>query len=191
MEFRNLDQFENFVTKKAKSFAKKIAKQAKLDFKKKIDKLNNSFLNSSDFNKIKTSLVGEYGFTPEEVSSLDNIVNAMNRSSNIVDNGDSFIIEYVNLSTLYNQPEAQHQLSGRSNSGEVVSWAEWLEEGVSIFGFSYSDKESASSRSGKGVMEEGGSWKIRPTRAFSNIAKSTGLEDAKKIMTLSVRRVRK
>jgi len=191
MEFRNIDEFENFVEKKANQFAKKVAIQAKALFKKKIVELNRSFLSSSDFNKIKTSLVGEYGFTPEEVSSLDKIVDAMSRSSNIVDKGDSFVIEYVNLSELYNQPEAQHNLSSSSRAGEVVSWAEWLEEGASIIGSSYSGKDSPSSRSGKGTMVDGGAWRIRPTRAFSNLAKKIGLEGTRKIMTLAVRRVKK
>jgi len=185
-----MNQFENFIVKKAEAIAKKVAKQAEIGFKKKIDELNKSFLNSSDFKKIKTSLVGEYGFTPEEVSSLDNIVDAMNRSTVTKSGSDYFVVEYVNLAELYNQPESQHQLSAKSRAGEVVSWAQWLEEGVSVFGFSYSDKNSDSSRSGKGVMEAGGSWKIRPTRAFSNLAKNMGLDGAKKVMTLAVRKVR-
>jgi hypothetical protein len=190
MEIKNLGEFEGFLDKKTKQIGKLVATQARKLFQKKIEELNEAFLTSSDFKNIKTRLVGEYGFTPEEVQSLDNIVDAMTRVSNI-DDSDGFVIQYVNLRALHNQPEAQHGLSSSSRAGEVVSWTEWLEEGVSITGHSYTAKPSPDSRSGKGIMSEGGAWALRPTRAFSNLSKKFGLKEAKEIMTLSVKRVKR
>ena len=52
LEFRNIDQFEAFVSSKIKKLSKKIVKNAEKDFRKKIDELNNSFLNLKDFKDI-------------------------------------------------------------------------------------------------------------------------------------------
>ena len=191
MVFNNLDAFESFFNKKLDSIAKKITRQAKAEFSKKIDELNKAFLNSSDYNNIKGSLLGEYGFTSEEVSALDNIVDAMNRVSDIESTDTSYVVQYVNLEELHKQPEAAHSLFVSPDSGEQVSWTRWLEEGASVLGYSFSDDQSKSSRSGKGTMKAGGGWRLRPTRAFSEIAKKVGIDDVKKIMTLSIRKIKK
>jgi len=191
MEFLNLDAFAAFLEKKANSIGKAIAREAQKEFEKKIAELNNAFLSSRDFRDIKGKLQGEYGFTNEEVAGLDNIVDAMERSSKVTKDDTSFIIEYVNLKDLYGQPEASHSLSNAKGPGETISWAQWLEEGASIVGYSFDSRNSKSSRSGKGVMEEGGAWRLRPTRAFSKIAKNLDLGDLRNMMTLVVKRVSK
>ncbi len=191
MGFRNLDSFNSFLDRKLESIAKKVTRQAKAEFDKKIEELNKAFLNSSDFRNIQGSLVGEYGFTPEEVSALDNIVTAMNRVTDREATDTSYVIQYVNLEELHKQPEAAHNLFVRPDRGEQVAWTRWLEEGASVLGYSFSDEDTKTSRSGKGTMASGGSWRLRPTRAFSQLSKKVGIDDVKKIMTLSIRKIKK
>lgn len=191
MGFNNLDGFERFLDRKLDSLAKKVAKEARVEFEKKIKELNTAFLNSADFRAIKGTLVGEYGFTPEEVSALDNIIDAMTRVSNKEESDYSFVIEYVSLSELHKQPEAAHNLFVRPDDGEQVAWTRWLEEGASILGYSYDPETSKSSRSGKGTMEKGGGWRLRPTRAFSKLAKKLNFKDLRGVMALAVRRVKR
>jgi len=191
LEFRNIDQFEAFVSSKIKKLSKKIVKNAEKDFRKKIDELNNSFLSLKDFSDIKTKLVGEYGFTEGEVQALDNIVDAMSRVSRYHSSDTGFVVEYIALAELHEQPEARHTLTNAKNGGETISWTRWLEDGASVLGYTFSAKDSENSRSGKGVMSEGGAWRLRPTRAFSNLRKQLKLEDVKKILSISIKKIAK
>jgi len=40
-------------------------------------------------------------------------------------------------------------------------------------------------------MSEGGAWRLRPTRAFSNLRKQLKLEDVKKILSISIKKIAK
>jgi hypothetical protein len=191
LEFKNLSELETFISSRIKKISKKIMKEAEKDFRKKIDELNNSFLNSKDFREIKTRLVGEYGFTEGEVQALDNIVDAMSRVSKYTSSDSEFVVEYISLAELHGQPEARHTLTSAKSGGETISWTRWLEDGASVLGYTFSAKDSENSRSGKGVMSEGGAWRLRPTRAFSNLRKQLKLEDVKKILSISIKKIAK
>jgi hypothetical protein len=191
LEFKNLGAFEEFVSSRVKRISKKIVKIAEKDFRKKIDELNRAFLSSKDFKDIKTRLVGEYGFTDGEAQALDGIVDAMNRVNRVQSTDSEFIVEYLPLEELHEQPEARHTLSNSAGSGESISWTRWLEDGASVLGYSFSAKASEDSRSGKGIMNEGGAWRLRPTRAFSNLRKKLRIEDVKKTLSISIRKVSK
>lgn len=190
MEFRNLDQFEKFLEKKAERIAKAFVKEAEAEFRKQIERLNKAFLSSSSFKEIKSSLAGEYGFTKDEIANLGDIVNAMSRVSKESKTNDSFVIQYVNLEELHAQPEAQHALTSEDGT-EVISWTKWLEEGATVLGYSFSPKGGKESRSGEGVMKKGGAWRLRPARGFTKLRKNLDLSELKKRMSLVVKRVKK
>lgn len=190
MEFRNLDQFEKFLDKKLGKIAKAFTKEAEQEFKSQIDRLNRSFLSSKAYRDVKGSLAGEYGFTKNEIAALDNIIDAMTRVSSQSKTDDSFVIQYVNLEDLHAQPEAQHALTSKYGT-DVISWTRWLEEGVSVLGYSFSPEGGKDSRSGKGIMKKGGAWQLRPARGFTKLRNNLELSELKKKMSLVVKRIKK
>jgi len=190
MSFRNLGSFESFLDKKLDKIAKQFTKEAEETFRSQVEILNRAFLNSKAFREIKGSLVGEYGFTRDEVASLDSIIQAMDRVSTEEKSDYSFVIQYVDLNALHAQPEAQHELTSHETP-VTVSWTKWLEEGASVAGFSFARGGGKDSRSGKGIMKEGGTWVLRPSRGFTGLRKSLDLAKIKRDLSLVVKRVRK
>ena len=154
--------------------------------------LRDAFKNSSEFNDIKTKFVGEFGFTPEELSRLDRILDLLIPGSNDITVGEiktgigtkSILLQWVDYEKLKQHDYAQHELtkldssSGGFSITGVVSWVEWLQEGVSVIGYEFSPvnaRNNKFSRSGEGIMMQSeGTFVLKPTRIFDKIAASSG-----------------
>ncbi len=159
-------------------------------------KLQLEFATSSEFEDIKTQMVGEFGFTPQEVAKLDRILDLMVPGGNDITTTQvkigpgKFLMElnWVDFSKLKTHEFAQHELTKLDKNGnvisvtDIISWVEWLEEGETFRGFQFvksggileGSAVSNRSRSGEGLMREvtGGVFAIEPTRVFEIIAKS-------------------
>lgn len=155
--------------------------------------LRDMFANSKEYNDIKTGLVGEFGFTNEEVTNLDRILTLMVPGANNVTFGTiktgfgsdkSILLEWVDFEALKEHQFAQHPLT-RVNGPlvrgitAIVSWIDWLENGVVVRGFEFSDvnaKNKRFSRSGEGIMRplENNIFEIKPSRVFERIGKEAG-----------------
>lgn len=158
---------------------------------REIQRLTDEVLQSDEFQQLKTpALIGRIGFTPEEVERLDNIeaVIAPRRSSPITNvekdltpGSPSITMQWVDMDRLKEHPIADHPLtrldpqSGQFvDTGTVVSWIEWWEEGVTIRGHVFSRGNQTNqdfSRSGEGIMMErqGGLFLLRPARVFQRV----------------------
>jgi hypothetical protein len=98
----------------------------------------------------------------------------------------SIELQWVDFDKLKDHPIAQHPLtrfnrdSGQfENTGTIVSWIEWWEEGVTIRGhiFSRGNRQNTQfSRSGQGIMQRrnGSFFMLEPTRVFERV----GLQQA-------------
>ena len=157
--------------------------------------LRNTFANSTSYKDLKGRLVGEFGFTPTEVQNLDNILSLFvpSKSNPIVkirttdrrSSGFSMMLEWVDYPKLKDHNLAQHVLTRLDEDGnvvgitDVVSWVEWLEEGATIRGYTFTKPGGTHggkntkdrSRSGKGLMrKDGGIWTFQPTEILKNLA---------------------
>ena len=151
------------------------------------------FLNTPEFQALKSDpiTIGKFGFTREEISKLDAIASLLvpgphdvtkidTKSSTNTENFS--ILSWVDLESLYNHELSNHELTkfnkstGQFEVTEVVSWTKWLQEGVNIFGHTFSRNLGLGglfSRSGQGLMIQSGStFFLRPTRIFSQVGNS-------------------
>jgi len=180
---------------------------------KNAEYLRDTFKSSSEFGDLKGKLVGQFGFTPEEVAQLDRILDLLVPGSNKVtvtrtkygQDEYSIALEWVDMSQLKAHPFAQHDLTTLDETGSVtgvtdtVSWVEWLEEGVSVIGYYFSKVPASSksrsvanrSRSGAGLMKksQGGVWTFQPTRVFEGIAKMENGKFLKKGFKLIAKKI--
>lgn len=157
--------------------------------------LQQTFASSEEFQSLSGRLKGQFGFTDAEVANLDRILRLLVPGSHGITvkrvkttgNRFSIILDWADYAKLRDHDYAQHALTKLDAAGnvvritDVVSWVEWLEEGVSIFGYQFFRPNStniAFSRSGEGLMRprDGSSFVFEPTRVFERIAK---LEDGK------------
>lgn len=171
--------------------------------------LRTVFANSQEFQDLKGRLVGEFGFTPEEVSQLDRILELLVPGahgitvSNVKTGPGQFLmqLEWVDFKALKRHDFAQHVLSKLDSSGavdsitDIISWVEWLEEGATIRGFEFFRPDSKNrrfSRSGEGLMKQtdGGVWSFQPTRVFERIAKEEKGRFLKKGFGLLIKRAK-
>jgi len=146
------------------------------------------FANSSEYQDIKSRMVGEFGFTPEEVAGLDRILDLLVPSTDnditvsfittgIAKSTKFMILEWVDFSKLKEHPIAQHELTKLDAAGsvigitDIVSWIEWLEEGETIRGYEFFKSNESMSRSGAGLMrrDTGNIFVLEPTRIFERI----------------------
>jgi hypothetical protein len=174
--------------------------------------LRDIFASSKEFGELKGKFVGEFGFTPEEVGNLDNILSLlMPGDSKIVtakvtarkSSTFSMILEWVDYDKLKDHAYAQHLLTKLDADGnvksvtDIVSWVEWLEEGATVRGYTftkpggtYEGKDTtARSRSGQGLMrKDGGMWTFKPTAVLGEIAKGEDNKFLKKGFGILVER---
>ena len=165
------------------------ARGGPLLIKQQAEILRNVFKDSPEYASIKTDMVGEFGFTSQEVGNLDRILELLVPGNSPITISDikaskgrpkSLMLKWVDFNQLKDHEFAQHALTRLDNTGsvtgvtDIVSWVEWLDEGVSILGFTFSDAigQNRRSRSGEGVMQQqkGGSFTIQPSRVFERIA---------------------
>jgi len=145
-----------------------------------------AFANSAEFNNMKTKLVGEFGFTPDELAGLDKVLDLLMPQNEVttsfldtVGSTKFLILEWVDYQKLKTHPLVQHPLTKLDKFGKVVSvtdvisWVEWLEEGVTVAGYSFfrpNNKNIDRSRSKQGLMRKSnGFFVIDPTRIFEKI----------------------
>ncbi len=184
---RHIDQFSSNVKSKANDFMMRIFKSPQMQkfLFEQSNFLTTQLSNSSEWSALHNQLIGEFGFTPEEVSRLNEILPFIETGSNIskveisVSTNRCFaVLQWVDFEELKNHPLAQHALTRRGeNIGSgwdiisYVSWIDWLENGETIEGYSFIDKAwGAYSRSGKGIMKKGGLWQFEPTHIFEQIS---------------------
>ena len=149
--------------------------------------LKDLFANSQEYDAIKGNLVGQFGFTPAEVNNLDRILTLM-----VPDNDITYktiesvggvwwaMLEWVNYNKLKSHSYAQHELtridpvSGIVTVTSIVSWIQWLEEGISVADHAYMRANRfnrANSRSEVGLMcnQPGFTFVIPPSRIFERL----------------------
>jgi hypothetical protein len=164
--------------------------QSKSLLQEQAEVLKDFFAKSPEFAAIKTSLVGEFGFTPAEIANLDRILTLLvpdnditKTSTETIGSAKLLILEWVDFNRLKEHPFSQHVLTKLDSTGrvigitDIVSWIEWLEDGVTIRGFQFfkpNFTNIARSRSGEGLMREipGSLFKIEPSRIFQKIEKN-------------------
>lgn len=165
------------------------ARGGPLLIKQQAEILRNAFRDSPEFASIKTDMVGEFGFTNQEVANLDRILELLVPGNGPITISDikaskgrpkSLMLKWIDFGKLKDHEFAQHALTRLDNTGsitevtDIVSWIEWLEEGVSVLGYTFSDAigQKGRSRSGEGIMQQqkGGSFTIQPSRVFERIA---------------------
>lgn len=157
---------------------------------------------SQEFQALKTpTLIGKFGFTPQEVSKLDDIFPVIGpgnsnevTSINKVTSGKklSAVLQWVDFEKLKFHQVADHpltKLNPRTGTFEVegvVSWIEWWEHGVTIRGHIFTRgnvRSLPSSRSQEGLMQtrSGSVFQLHPTRIFERTGEQAGKAVADKI----------
>lgn len=197
----NRGEFE----RKLKSIIDKKQKQVIKDLEKYLvglnDILGEKFASSKEFNDIKGPLRGEFGFTDQEVAKLDSIINVIKKDNSVTKisaSKDRVILEWVDFRVLKDHQLAQHELTklntktGLFEVVQTVSWVDWLENGLSITGYDFSEAGGKNSRSKQGIMkEESGLFKLPKTKVFEKIAKSIDKKTIKAgIATILEKKVR-
>ena len=170
------------------------------------------FQQSQEFNALKTTLVGEFGFTPEEVVNLNRVFQLLLPQNEVTKttikatkDRTLAVLDWVDFDKLKEHSFAQHPLTrfnaetGQFEITQIISWVEWLEEGATVRGYvpllNLKPNMLPYSRSGKGLMipKSGGIWTFPPTSLFRNIAESFKgkvLEDFKKGIGILISRTK-
>ncbi len=176
--------------------------------KQQAEILKQSFASSTEFQELGGRLLGQFGFTPQEVSNLDRILTLLvpgdnEITFNIVKIGNTLeaILQWVDFQKLKTHSFAQHALTKLDAQGnviditDVVSWVEWLENGVSIAGYQFfrpAGRFSKFSRSGEGLMrEKAGTFVLKPTRVFERTGRGAKKNFLKKGFGLLVKTLAK
>lgn len=190
----NEREFERFLTKEITKRVGQAIRNSEPFLMKQAELLRDKFANSEEFRAVQTRLVGEFGFTPQEVRDLQRILTLLVPGSNkvtqlkVTSRASEFaaILEWVDFDQLKTHPFAQHDLTrldpmtGSFTLTETVSWVDWLENGQVVRGYVFNpirtgnDPSARFSRSGRGIMQlaRGGFWEFRPTKVFDKIGKT-------------------
>lgn len=159
---------------------------------------------SSEFKNLSGRLVGEFGFTPEEVANLDRILDLLLPGNQVTDielitnsRRSVAILKWVNFDRLRIHPFAQHDLTkGHPDNiqlTETISWVDWLENGATITGYSFSRPnaiEKESSRSGEGIMRaDDGIWTFQPTQIFKRAGNSINVSEMRRGFGIVLRNI--
>jgi hypothetical protein len=155
--------------------------------------LREAFASSPEFNEMKTSQLGQFGFTPEELAQLDKVLQLLVPGNHNITvsqirttpgRSKLLLLQWVNFEELTKHPFTQHELTRLDEQGnvieitDVISWVEWLERGATFRGFQFfkpggtfqGGQLSLRSRSGEGLMRKvGGVFIIEPTRIFERL----------------------
>ncbi len=155
---------------------------------------------SPEWGELTGKLVGEFGFAPYEMQKFSEVIKMLiPLNSPVVKlevmagvNNKYAILHWVDWQKLAWSDAAQHYLThwnGKSRSFEVdqiVSWIEWLEEGITVRDYIFDDhigpKSRFFSRSGQGLMRhaEGGLWHFAPTKLFERTAHTFDIGSVKR-----------
>lgn len=188
----NEQQFDQALIKEIGKKMQKIVLDSEKFLMKQADLLRDAFAGSQEFRDLSGRLVGEFGFTPEEVRNLKEILTLLVPGNNrvttlkVTQRSSRFaaILEWVDFDKLKDHPLAQHDLTrfdprtGQFKLTETISWVDWLENGAVVRGYNFSEVGGnnpgrAFSRSGQGIMRESrsGFWNFAPTKIFDGIGK--------------------
>ncbi len=187
---KNERDLEAFIKKEATKQVNRILQSSDKFLLKQAEILQEQIENSDAFRDLQGKLIGEFGFTPEEVFDLRRILTLLVPGSHGITNikvgtrGETMfaILEWVDFKKLKAHPFAQHDLtrfdpvSKSFKLTETVSWVDWLENGQVIRGYVFNpistgrDPSEKFSRSGRGLMQRSrsGAFEFKPTRVFSN-----------------------
>ncbi len=190
IKITNERQFEEFLQKNINKKMELIVKDSESFLMKQSEILRDTFANSQEFRDLSGRLVGEFGFTQEEVRDLSKILALLTPGSEkittlkVTQSNTKFaaILEWVDFDRLKDHPLAQHDLTrldrttGQFELTETISWIDWLENGAVVRGYSFEDVGSNAaskrfSRSKKGIMRKSSSgfWEFSPTRVLETI----------------------
>ena len=189
---------EDELNRKLFRIVEKKQKQLLKDFEKYLVRQNkilgDKVLKAPEFRQIKGSLKGEFGFTDEQIDALNGIINTIKNDQDItriVVGPDRVALEWVDFEALKAHPIAQHKLTQfnpetkQFDLEQIVSWVDWLENGLSITGYVFEEGGGKFSRSGEGRMQKGnGVFRLPKTKMFETIAQS--VKDKEIISGISV-----
>lgn len=205
----NEQQFDQALKKEIGKKMQNIILNSDKFLMKQADILRDQFQNSQEFRDLSGKLVGEFGFTPEEVRNLKEILTLLVPGNNrvttlkVTQSSSKFsaILEWVDFNKLKDHPLAQHDLTrvdsqtGQFKLTETISWVDWLENGAVVRGYNFSEVGGNSpgrafSRSGKGIMRESksGFWDFTPTKVFDSIGKKFSEAEFKRGFGVVLRR---
>lgn len=160
--------------------------------------LTSKIESSTDFQELSGRLVGEFGFTPEEVARIHSILPVIRQKGRVTNfvvkstaRNKQAILEWVDMDALKEHPLAQHDLtkynpdSGQFELTETISWVEWFEEGATVRGYQFFKVGGIFkkySRSGQGLMrrQQGGIWMFEPTRLFDITARKYNIKNLRR-----------
>ncbi len=148
---------------------------------------------SPEWNELTSKLIGEFGFAPYETSkfneALTAIIPSLNDNTAISNieilsrpgNGiKKAILNWVDWNQLAWGDIGEHKLTHWDSKSKtfqttsIVSWLDWLEDGVIIAGYDFEPDIPFSkrffSRSKEGLMKEGALWSFAPTKLFERTA---------------------
>jgi hypothetical protein len=187
-------RFSDFAVRHADKIMRlAIARMDKILFEE-AEKLADRVRESEEFKALKTpTLIGQFGFTPQEVANLDNLFPVIQGGDKSITNVKvktmtkikSAILNWVDFAKLKDHPVAEHELTSfdaRSRTfsvDQIVSWIEWWEEGVTVRGHIFTrgnELNRSFSRSGLGIMmpRSGGFFLLRPTMIFQKTGAQSG-----------------
>lgn len=207
----NERQFERFLDQEIQKRMNEIIRRSDDFLFKQAELLRDRFESSNEFRDLSGRLVGEFGFTPEEVRNLSQILTLLVPRSNDVTTlkitqrgGVSLaLLEWVDFDKLKEHPFAQHDLTrlnprtGQFELTERISWVDWLENGAVVRGYNFERVSGNSparefSRSGQGIMRlsRSGFWQFQPTKVFENIGKTFSRSEFRRGFGVVLRRTR-
>ena len=188
--FRDQQKFERQVKAEVIRKMRRVFKKSEFLLDEQAEVLQRAFANSEEFQALSGRLKGQFGFTDEEVAQLDRVLTLLVPGSHgvtvkkVKTSGTSFsiMLEWADYDKLKDHEFAQHALTRLDAAGreigvtDIISWVQWLEEGVTIQGYQFFRPNAANaafSRSGEGLMRPraGGVFTLEPTRVFERIGK--------------------
>ncbi|MHA2341936.1 MAG: hypothetical protein ACXADW_08655 [Candidatus Hodarchaeales archaeon] len=198
IRIKNQNRLESVIKRSIKERMKRVFSQGESLMLGQAQILRREFENSAEFKDLKGRLIGEFGFTPEEVQKIDRLLTLLVPGGNEItvtkiQNGPNRFLmqlDWVDFEELKAHEFALHLLTKLDADGKVesitdiISWVEWLEEGATVRGYEFFRPGTGLiggargtpavnfSRSGEGLMRRrnSGFWTFEPTRVFERIA---------------------
>lgn len=166
--------------------------RARALFERQAEILTSLYVHSAEFLSLRTKLVGEFGFTSEEVAQFDNVAKVLNSwpitkieiISGLTVAG--ILLQWCDYDAFKEHPIAMHELTQYEPSihawslTDTVSWVEWLEEGMTVRGYRFDPTQRGKfSRSRAGLMRsgEGNIWTFQPTNILHRVSKMINIEN--------------
>jgi hypothetical protein len=188
--FTNVNNFERSIRAETIRRMRNVFRKSAFLLDAQAEILQKAFASSAEFKALSGSLKGQFGFTDAEVANLNRILDLLVPGGHDITvkrvktsgNNMALILDWVDFEKLKMHEYAEHALTRLDKDGneigvtDIVSWVQWLEEGVTIAGYQFFRPNRANigfSRSGEGLMRvaTGRPFSFEPTRVFERIAK--------------------